>query len=296
MFDEDPPLSGLLRAQLMARAFADPQDGTDGDKAGAYEALDGAITRYVGLRRKHIRDQQDEAENQREEKERRELDVRERLEAEAARRPRPRELARLKLFTLCDPSVMLAPANIIAVYRRDHPVPDDAPLWPSWAWDVTANVNRRMLPFVQQLDPADPLPDDPRLALPMTIAGFWLWRALQVDRQGQPHTSPSVVMAVYDEIAQGIAAVEKSLVDACAAEPDEAFRVDFAHVMSVAQTLLFHAVRLGPELWDLILPCALGADCELGRPFYVTRPGEDNPHNRCNVEASRRKRRGLRVV
>jgi hypothetical protein len=103
-------------------------------------------------------------------------------------------------------------------------------------------------------------------------------------------------MAIYDEIAQGVAAVVRSLADACAAEPDEAFRIDFADVMFAAQTLLFHAVRLGPELWALILPCTLDADCRLGRPFYVTRPGEDNPHNACEAEASRRRRRALRAV
>lgn len=78
------------------------------------------------------------------------------------------------LDRLASPEVILAPLNVVVVYVRD------SPMWESWSDSATAAVNARMLPFVQQLNPGDPVPDDPRLALSLTVAGLYLFRALHV--------------------------------------------------------------------------------------------------------------------
>lgn len=202
---------------------------------------------------------------------------------------RKRELDRARLFALCTPEVILAPVNIVAVYLHEQP------MWNSWDWPETAAVNARMWPFVQRLDINDPLPDDPRLALPLTVAGFMLYRALHVDPEGMPRDHPNVVMDVYAEIAQGIAILDKRLIRAAQQQIDgdvsQAFLGDLAHTTNVAETLLLHAVRLGPEMWSLILRCGLGTDCRLGKPYFVSRPGERSPHGRCRTALARRKAR-----
>lgn len=284
MTPDDAPLRGLMLAQQAARALSHSED--------QFRTLDGAVTTYADRRRALTRKQQDDALDEIRLKEQHELDRKEQEEANRPRPLKPRDKARLLVYGLCRPQTILWPVNAIELYRGRHPVPPGRPLWPSWAWDVTDEINRQMLPFVQDLDKDDPLPDDPRLALPMTIAGFWLYRALHIDPEGQPRTSPTVVMDVYEEVAQGIAAVERSLsVVLGQLDLADAFRADYYHVAGVAKTLLLHAVRLGPEIWDLILRCKLGAECRLSAPFYVTRPGEDDPHNTCAVAAHRRRAR-----
>jgi len=183
--------------------------------------------------------------------------------------------------------MILAPANVVEVYLAG------APMWESWDWAATQAVNAQMLPFVQQLDPNDPLPADPRLVLPLTVAGFMLYRALHVDTGGAPRNSVAVVMAVYEEIARGIVILDRCFSDAATrkirGEVSEDFLTDFAETVDAAQTLLLHAIRLGPETWDLILRCGLGTGCRLRKPYYVSRPGERSPHARCRTALSRTK-------
>jgi len=206
---------------------------------------------------------------------------------ERLRRPRQKEQARRRLFALARPATILAPANIVAVYLHAHA------MWKSWGWAETAAVNAKMLPFVQRLDARDPLPDDPRLALPLTVAGFMLYRALETPPAGKDRTSPAVMMDVYREIAEGIIILTGCLEDAARRQIRgdvlEDFLGHFAHTVAVAETLLLHAVRLGPEMWALILKCPLSSGCRLGAPYYVTPPDTGKPHSRCRTAKSRAK-------
>jgi hypothetical protein len=209
--------------------------------------------------------------------------------APARERQRTREKARQRLFALCTPRMILQPANIVEVFLHRHP------MWKSWDWSETEPVNTRMWPFVQGLDVDDPLPDDPRLALPLTVAGFILYRALHVNPEGKRRDHPDVVMDVYGEIAQGIGIIEKRFTDAAQrkvnGEVSEEFQENFAHTVSVAETLLLHAVRLGPDMWDLILRCVLGAGCKDGEPFYVSRPNDKGAsHRACRLRKHRAKK------
>jgi hypothetical protein len=199
-------------------------------------------------------------------------------------RPRPRELAKRRLFDLAKPALMLTPVNIIEIYFRDHP------MWPSWAWDDTREADTRMLPFVQALDPDEPLPEDARLAQPMTAAGTTLRRALHVK------PGPSVVTDVYDELGNGILLLDELLIEATRRAHDHEvpaeFLEHFADATVTAERLLFHAARVGLDAWlaepPLIRQCVLGPACPLGEPFFVNRPGEDR-HSGCRVKASRSK-------
>ncbi len=87
-------------------------------------------------------------------------------------------------------------------------------------------------------------------------------------------------MDVYQEIAQALV-----LEDGCLGnvtrrklqgDVSDDFASDFTHIVMTAETLLLHAVRLGPEMWDLIRYCGLGDACRLKQPYYVTRPGRGN--------------------
>lgn len=177
------PLRDLEAALTQARRLL-----AEGAPGAAFGHLDWAVRTCV----ERIRDQQSDA-----------LAVEaDADEGQVARRPKPLEQARERLFAACpEPETILRPANIIAMYLHDHPSPK------VWAWEETRALNERMLEFVRSLDPSDPIPNDPRLALPMTAGGFALLRALRVDTQGMPRTHPHVVMDVYDEIAQGIVSI-----------------------------------------------------------------------------------------
>ena len=73
-------------------------------------------------------------------------------------------------------------------------------------------------------------------------------------------------------------------------EVSEDFLADFAHSVMTAETLLLHAVRLGPEMWDLIRLCPLGAGCRYGQPFHVPRPNDKSAyHPACRTSKSRAK-------
>jgi hypothetical protein len=206
-------------------------------------------------------------------------------------RPRKREQARRQLFVQLNPATILAPANIVAVYLHTHP------MWKSWQWADTAAINAQMLPFVQKLDPTNPLPDDPRLALPMTIAGLMIVRALHVQRVPRAPRANRMIMIqdIYQEIIDGVVQVDAVWTDVVkrklAGEVSAAFLQDFTEVQEAAQTLLLRP-NAGEEGWDLILRCHLGGGCRQKppTPYYVPPPGGAG-HGACRTAASRAKRR-----
>ena len=197
-----------------------------------------------------------------------------------------REVARRRLFDMARPDVILGPVNVVAVYLGSHP------MWPSWSWADTQGINARMLPFVQELDPDDPVVDDPRVALPMTVAGAMLHHALWLDARGEPLDGPAVLMDVYRELASGISFVDRLVTDVVKAKLSgdltEAFCGDFYHIGDVATGLLMRAGSFGPETFGLIVPCVLGAECRLQAPYFVNPPGQ-KLHGACRAYLSRRK-------
>jgi hypothetical protein len=189
--------------------------------------------------------------------------------------PAPRKAGqfRRRLFDVARPKVILGPVNVVEVYLSEHP------MWATWGWDDTRGVNARMLPFLQGLDPGDRLPDDARLALPITAAGFFLVRAL--------HLSPdmprvALTADVYRIITEAIVTVDRF-------RAPEGLAEDFAHVTDTAHMLLLRAVALGLDAWDhrLILRCTLGAKCQREEPFYVNAPAATAGHVACRVAAHR---------
>ena len=99
----------------------------------------------------------------------------------------------------------MEPANIVTVYLGTHPI------WPSWSWADTRDVNLPMRDFLQRLDPDVLLPAaEPGVAVPMTAAGFFLYRALDQD------PGPDLTENVYREIGDGVVMVDRLLLDAMA--------------------------------------------------------------------------------
>jgi hypothetical protein len=204
-------------------------------------------------------------------------DEHEALEHARARGPSKAERSRERLFTLANTTRILAPVNVLEVYLSEHP------MWDSSTWE--RDVSARMLPFVQELDPADRLPADERLALPFTVIACTLSQAL--------HLSPALprvdlTAEVYRLVVDGIVTLDRLVAPDGLAE-------DFAHVADAARLLLLHAVSLGLEAWGqgLILRCALEGRCKLQQPFYVNAPKETAGHVNCRVAEHRRR---LRLV
>lgn len=197
------------------------------------------------------------------------------------RRGRAREQRRKRLFQLCTPKTILTPVNVVARYLASHP------MWESWEWDATRDVNALMLPFAQALDRDDPLLDDARLALPLTVAGFMLYRALHAVGPRDPDAA--VLRAVYDEIRQGIVIIDRIFARLFEIKGvySEQFVLDFTSVVDAAEMLLFRVIRLEGEASGLILRCPLGTRCKVGEPFYVTSPTQRGPHPACRTAASR---------
>jgi hypothetical protein len=250
----------------------------------AYQALDQiekllTLRDYPGaarLARKTVRDRHDrELDYQAEHDDATAEEAGHRVTAPA---PSKRERFRAELSTLASPARLLAPVNVLEVYLADHP------MWGSWGWDDTHAVNMLMLPFVQGLDAGDPLPDDPRLALPFTVAACALSQALHLS----PELSRVELTAdVYHLVADGIVTLDRL-------SAPEGLTEDFAHVVDAARLLLLQAVRFGLETWGhgLILRCALEARCKLGEPFYVNAKRATAGHGKCRVAAHR----ALRLV
>ena len=115
-------------------------------------------------------------------------------------------------------------------------------------------------------------------ARPETILGpanvVAVYRALGVDGS-LGLDDVETVAQIYYELADGIAAVPRLLeyaagTKAAGQAPDD-FVDHFAGVSNTATLLLMHAVRLGPDMWKLILQCPLKGACRKGAPFYVNR-------------------------
>jgi hypothetical protein len=102
------------------------------------------------------------------------------------------------------PEMFLAPANVVAVYLRDHA------MCTSWDWADTAALNARMLPVVQAVL-GDPGIDEPRVALAFSIAGLFLYRALLTRAAGQLHGRPErdFLEEVYGKIRDGLETIQE---------------------------------------------------------------------------------------
>jgi hypothetical protein len=199
---------------------------------------------------------------------------------------RKREQDRQQLVKAARPEILLAPVNLVAVFLKDQPI------WRSWSWADTEAVNGRMFAFAQQVS-QDRLPEDSRLALPLTAAGFYLYRALH---SGTWENPLDLVANVYYEIGEGIVQVNKSVIEAARlkhiGDAPEEFVTTFAGIANTADLLLMHAAGLGPDKWKLILRCALGAGCRRGEPYYVARPGKPGKldhHGECRTAKVRGK-------
>ncbi len=203
-------------------------------------------------------------------------------------RVRKRERERRQLFELTYPKGMLAPANVVAVFLRDQP------MWGSWSWSATQAVNTLMLSVASQITGIEP-PTDPRLALPFTVAGLALYRAFHFGparRRLDFDKIPALWLEVYREVAQGIVILDACLLEAArlkvAGDVPESFLDSFCESVDDAETLLLHAIRLGPRLWNLILECPLGVACQERTPYYVVaRPSKADWHLRCRVAKTR---------
>jgi hypothetical protein len=204
---------------------------------------------------------------------------------------RQREQLRHRLFALTRPEMILAPVNVVAVYLDDRHA-----MWPSWSWAETQAVNTRMLSLVRRAWPDLPVADDPRVALPLTVAGFFLYRALHVSPPGPGRPEAHVVEDIYEEIEQGFVTLDAQRLAAVTAKMRGEFSPecvdDFYDLAATARVLLFEAVRRGDEFrLALILECPLGPRCLKEAPYYIPGPGAGaDRHPACRMRHSRARR------
>jgi hypothetical protein len=62
------------------------------------------------------------------------------------------EQDREQLFKIARPETLLSPANVVAVFLHNNP------MWESWDWSATTQINVEMLPVAHQVHQGDPLP------------------------------------------------------------------------------------------------------------------------------------------
>ena len=186
------------------------------------------------------------------------------------------------------PDALLSLPNTVALFLRDNP------MWQAWDWDATRDCNARLAHYVPQLYPDAPLPEDDRLALPLTAVGFMLWRALALITGPLWHVGPGtrqeVREGIYQEIREGVIILDRIHFDAYRRDDlAPPFREDFTAAVMAAEGGLMHFLYIGRESWRLIRECRLGRDCELQAPYFVNPEGGD-PHRGCRVTRTRKER------